>query len=510
MEKDEPSPEQGITIGSVYYLNEDDLVRKNSAASLKAKCRELGLTVSGNKAQLAKRIFDHMLGRGSSSATYSPVPPMSPDLVRLMKKCAGEIAGHKKSHISNLQSPPLIDMNDSGTVTNLTGNDITGSEDDLIASGYSKKRPLNLMPSANQSPAKKRRLEPLQLIPTRDPDNIFNPRDGLSVVAYENKLYIFGGKENVQLNSQIDVLDLTTFTWTVLTVTGTPPSIRFCHKAVIYNHHMYIFGGNNSKQVLNDIYYINLKPDQAHEWKTVEYKEGELSPKPRQNHTAVVIGDEMYVFGGYDSKHAFVGDWNNVANMRNEVFDDLWIFNFASQKWRQRQKGEELWPNARNEHATVTHNNCMYICGGQQMTWGQQFSPPFEDIWKYDPKIEKWQNINFTGMNPKELELLAPSAASYEDNFYLFCGPTGIYKFNFNNQTWHKAISKRLAEFIGLPATVIHNGTIYLIGCYNTNTPEQKGIMCVNVKDIMFGEENNEEDDFVPPWHAFNVPPNTT
>jgi hypothetical protein len=79
----------------------------------------------------------------------------------------------------------------------------------------------------------------------------------------------------------------------------------------------------------------------------------------------------MYVFGGFDSKHSYVEDWGeiicsceymgewgcNCPQPDNDVYDDLWEFNFETGAWKPipRKSLSSAWPYARINHIAATN-----------------------------------------------------------------------------------------------------------------------------------------------------------
>jgi len=77
---------------------------------------------------------------------------------------------------------------------------------------------------------------------------------------------------------------------------GTPPDGRLFHTAVLHNGSMYVFGGN-SNGYYNDLQRFHLETQR---WTLIHQEGGDPPPSPRYGHSAVVFGDSMYIFGGYD------------------------------------------------------------------------------------------------------------------------------------------------------------------------------------------------------------------
>lgn len=68
-------------------------------------------------------------------------------------------------------------------------------------------------------------------------------RYGHTSVAYQHKVYLWGGRNNENGCNILFCFDTQTMRWSKPEVTGSIPGIRDGHSACIVDHSMYIFGG---------------------------------------------------------------------------------------------------------------------------------------------------------------------------------------------------------------------------------------------------------------------------
>jgi len=68
---------------------------------------------------------------------------------------------------------------------------------------------------------------------------------------------------------------------------------RFAHSTVVYKSHVVVFGGRHGPTYLNDVATLSLR---SLEW-LPDVTRG-ARPSPKRAHTAVVLGQRMYVLGG--------------------------------------------------------------------------------------------------------------------------------------------------------------------------------------------------------------------
>lgn len=85
-----------------------------------------------------------------------------------------------------------------------------------------------------------------------------NPRYRHSCVAYNGSLFIFGGVDKMQSRyNDLHEFNITSREWVLKRVTGSIPSSRTFHRALLNKDQMYILGGFDGKRQ-NDLYVITL------------------------------------------------------------------------------------------------------------------------------------------------------------------------------------------------------------------------------------------------------------
>jgi N-acetylneuraminic acid mutarotase len=73
---------------------------------------------------------------------------------------------------------------------------------------------------------------------------------------------------------------------------------------------------------------------------------------------ALVHGDNFYVFGGFDG---------------NARVNDFHQYNFEQQEWSMIPVLRGVPPSPRHSHAGVVYNGCMYIFGGYDGAYKNDF-----------------------------------------------------------------------------------------------------------------------------------------
>uniref|UniRef100_A0A3Q3A928 Host cell factor C2 n=1 Tax=Kryptolebias marmoratus TaxID=37003 RepID=A0A3Q3A928_KRYMA len=236
------------------------------------------------------------------------------------------------------------------------------------------------------------------------------PRIGHSFTLLGNKCFLFGGLANDSEDSNGNVprylgdlyeLELQALTgvkgWNVPETKGDGPCPRESHTAVVYtglsSSKLYIFGGMRGCR-LNDFWQLDLN---SMVWSTPVTRGP--APLPRSLHSANVIGNKMYVFGGWipvpeSEKHVSLEtEWmcTNSLNVLNldtmcwerlgpEQQDDL-----EAQLQLQGSQSDDpyaSWPRARAGHCSTSVGSRLYVWSGRdgyRKNWNYQVC--CKDLW---------------------------------------------------------------------------------------------------------------------------------
>lgn len=236
------------------------------------------------------------------------------------------------------------------------------------------------------------------------------PRIGHSFTLVGNKCYLFGGLANDSEDPNGNVprylddfyeLELQTLTgakgWNVPDVKGDGPSARESHTCVAYaglgSPRLYVFGGMRGGR-LNDLWQLDLN---SMVWSTPETRGS--SPLPRSLHSANVIGNKMYVFGGWIP----VPEWDKRVPAGTEWIcsNSLDSLNIDTMCWESlgpeqqediesqlQNQGPQIddpyacWPRARAGHCAASVGSRLYIWSGRdgyRKSWNYQVC--CKDLW---------------------------------------------------------------------------------------------------------------------------------
>ena len=189
--------------------------------------------------------------------------------------------------------------------------------------------------------------------------NAATARVGHSAVAIGSDMFIFGGFTQSPHGVLSDLWSYNNVTgiWNKIIASG-PPSARSNHSAVVIGLNMYVFGGSglvNETDTLNDLWVYSSGNNS---WSQLAN-----GSTPRLMHSAVAIGSDMFIFDGIDPN--------------GNPLSDVWCYNSVSNSWIQLPPLSNNCPAARSGHTTVVIGSNVFLFGGTDNT------NYFSDLWKF-------------------------------------------------------------------------------------------------------------------------------
>ena len=180
-----------------------------------------------------------------------------------------------------------------------------------------------------------------------------SPRDGHTSVEYNNKMYMFGGKDGSTTYYDTWEYDLTTTTWTKKALAQSSYA-RYEHSSIIYNGDMYVFGGYDGTNYFNNILKYDITNDT---WS--EYNDGTAlgTPTARYGHISAIMQNEMIIFGG---------------TTQSGHVEDSYMFNFVDSSWNLLDNDDSNRPTdsysttAEIQYYNPTDNHYkLFVFGGE-------------------------------------------------------------------------------------------------------------------------------------------------
>lgn len=160
--------------------------------------------------------------------------------------------------------------------------------------------------------------------PPPPPQQTLPPIAGHVAVAWKTSIIVAGGHtKDGRSTFEVYSLDVNTGAWTQLQPSGTKPSSRGGHTATLIGDRLWIFGGEDrSRRALGDVHCLDLSQMAWASPKTTG-----AAPSARTGHTAAAHGEFLFVFGGGSTVDCF-------SDLK--VRDALSISSFG---WRDRGEG---------------------------------------------------------------------------------------------------------------------------------------------------------------------------
>ncbi|XP_072300400.1 kelch domain-containing protein 10 [Eucyclogobius newberryi] len=148
------------------------------------------------------------------------------------------------------------------------------------------------------------------------------------------------------------------------------------------------------------------------------------SPSNRKGHSAVVIGSNMLLYGGY-------------IDLKGSS-QEFWSLDLDSMVWSPLSCSPQssLGPGPRHSHACAAFQSCMYLYGGLKGLREQR------DFWMWNSSSSTWSSLK-TKCGPSKL--VGHSAVTYRDCMLVFGGRDGqnfpqnvLWRYNFSSQSWNQ------------------------------------------------------------------------
>lgn len=223
------------------------------------------------------------------------------------------------------------------------------------------------------------------LPPAKPEESNFVPykRYGHTAAYYAESAYIWGGRNDS--DGACDILycfDTETYSWSCPAVKGEVPAARDGHSACVLDQRMYIFGGYEEQSDIfsNEIYALDFR---TFTWSLMRVKGALPNNICRDFHTATAVGSKMYVFGGRS-------DEGGPHFTCREIYDNSMLaFDTRTSMWETVPCVSVFKPVGRRSHSTFEYNGCLYIFGGYNGLMDQHFS----DLYKFDPETRKWSGV---------------------------------------------------------------------------------------------------------------------
>ncbi|MNM47264.1 N-acetylneuraminate epimerase [compost metagenome] len=264
-------------------------------------------------------------------------------------------------------------------------------------------------------------------------------RSSHSIACIGDKLYTIGGNYGSLLPATLEVYDIPTDTWGVVSSINMPVA-RHGSACCVSNGKFYIFGGSlgNGWSPMTNEAYVYDPTDNV--WTKLEN-----TPNAVALHSAVPINGKIYLFGGFDG-----------GNQSSAFYE----YDPITNTYRTIPNGQ----SPIHGHRGVVIRNRMYLLGGAAGAGATN------RLISYDPVSNTW-----AGHSPSPLGHTYAFAGVLGDNLYLFGGSLNtntttnkrLFKYNINTDSWTELPSGASPRYLGWMA--VSDKALYLHGGYDNS-----------------------------------------
>ena len=206
----------------------------------------------------------------------------------------------------------------------------------------------------------------------------------------------------------------------------------------------FALGGNICVLATNRLNTIWLYNHYTEKWRNYKVPCGKMAPSPIRSACAVVVGSDLYMFGGLDliPKH-----------LTNDLFK-LTKTTTGCFYWSKIEMHRDMrLPSPRSEHGGWEYSECLWIFGGKTETWTSQAEYLNDNgvfvrghtnqLLCYDPHLHTWTNPPCFGDVPSPRTEF--STAIMKDKIWLHAGYSrsdpyraldDFFELDMRSRTW--------------------------------------------------------------------------
>ncbi|XP_049939658.1 kelch domain-containing protein 3 isoform X1 [Schistocerca serialis cubense] len=258
-------------------------------------------------------------------------------------------------------------------------------------------------------------------------------RYGHTAVEHEQKIYIWGGRNDEAACNRLFCFNPDNLTWSSPKVSGMIPAARDGHSACVINNQMFVFGGFEEQmdRFSQDVYALDLR---TMVWRYI-ITQGD-PPSYRDFHSANAIDDRMYIFGGR-------GDVYGPYHSQEELYSNsIMYLDTATGVWHQPRTTGDI-PLGRRSHSAFVYKNSLYVFGGYNGLCDEHFN----DLYQFSPVTNTWTLMQTLGKPPSRRR--RQSCLVVGDRVFLFGGTSpyqGQMSYQVIEDLYNEGIDSKLMD----------------------------------------------------------------
>ena len=284
-----------------------------------------------------------------------------------------------------------------------------------------------------------------------------NNRYGHTGIFYQNKIYFFGGKSKYQrssLSCGLEIFSISDGIFSIPSVGKLMPEERRNHTAELVGNQIFIFGGiSNSNEILNNSYLLNLNPLK---WIPCSINRYTPGPKVYGHSSAVVIPREIlknHRFSIYSYPNLEPGKINNLL----------------------KEKGIYIFGGKTKEEGGLSNQLWILITGKKLLEWVQPQTKGKPPSPRYFHSMSFYEKGNFLIIHGGRNDAMSESSALND-----------TYVFDLENFDWLKVeLYSELKGFKVLNRcghqSVVYSNKLIIVGGMNNNNYLGSSLMIVNL-----------------------------
>lgn len=146
--------------------------------------------------------------------------------------------------------------------------------------------------------------------------------------------------------------------WSKAPVSGAPHTALRAHTTTLVGSNVYVFGGCDSRACFNELYVLDAD---AFHW-SAPHVVGDI-PVPLRAMTCTAVGKKLVIFGGGDGP---------------AYYNDVYVLDTVNFRWSKPRILGDKTPSKRRAHTACLHKNGIYVFGGGDGVRA------LNDIWRLD------------------------------------------------------------------------------------------------------------------------------
>ncbi|KFA73114.1 hypothetical protein S40288_02805 [Stachybotrys chartarum IBT 40288] len=261
--------------------------------------------------------------------------------------------------------------------------------------------------------------------------------------------------------------------WSKAPTSGAPHTSLRAHTTCLIGSNVYIFGGCDSRTCFNDMYVLDAD---SFYW-SKPYMVGDI-PMPLRAMTCTPVGKKLVVFGGGDGP---------------AYYNDVYVLDTTNFRWTKPQILGDRLPSKRRAHTACFYKNGIYVFGGGDGVRA------LNDIWRLDVSDMtkmSWRLISSPDRAAPGVKDYRPKARGYHtanmvgSKLIIFGGSDGgecfddVWIYDVESHYW-KSVAVPLAyRRLSHTATIV-GSYLFVIGGHDGNE-YSNDVLLLNLVTLMW------------------------